>query len=63
LKTYTLNNLLVGGTQLIFQEEVIFEQRKIRRNPEKSFTKRDENDNLNNRVGIEMNQLNLVVVK
>jgi hypothetical protein len=63
LKTYTLNNLLVGGTQLIFQEEVIFEQRKIRRNSEKSFTKRDENDNLNNRVGIEMNQLNLVVVK
>jgi hypothetical protein len=31
LKYHTPNNLLVSGTQLLFQEEIILEQRKIRR--------------------------------
>jgi hypothetical protein len=33
LKTHASNNLSVGGTWLVFQKEVIFKQRKIRRNP------------------------------
>jgi hypothetical protein len=33
LKTYAPNDLSVGGTRLIFQEKVIFEQWEIWRNP------------------------------
>jgi hypothetical protein len=33
LKTYAPNDLLVGGTRLILQEEIIFEQREVWRNP------------------------------
>jgi hypothetical protein len=33
LKTYAPNDLLVGGTQLILQEEIIFEQREVWRYP------------------------------
>jgi hypothetical protein len=33
LKTYSPNNLLVSGTRLGFQEEVVFEQREVGRNP------------------------------
>jgi hypothetical protein len=33
LKTYSPNNLSVSDTQLVFQEEVVFEQREIGRNP------------------------------
>jgi hypothetical protein len=49
------NDLSVGGARLILQEEVIFEERETRRSPEKNFTKMDENVDLKNRVGIEMN--------
>jgi hypothetical protein len=31
LETHTLDNILVSGTRLIFQEKIIFEQRKVRR--------------------------------
>jgi hypothetical protein len=55
LKTHAPNDLLVGGARLILQEEVIFEQREIWRNPENSFTMMDENGDLKNRVGTEMN--------
>jgi hypothetical protein len=33
LKTYAPNDLSVGGTRLILQEEIIFEQRDVGRNP------------------------------
>jgi hypothetical protein len=33
LKTYSPINLLVSGTRLVFQEEVVFELRKVGRNP------------------------------
>jgi hypothetical protein len=33
LKTNTPIDLLVGGTRLILQEEIIFEQRQVLRNP------------------------------
>jgi hypothetical protein len=48
---------------LILQEEVVFEERELRRNPEENLTKMDENGDLNNRVMIKMNNLNLVVVQ
>jgi hypothetical protein len=63
LETYALNNLSVSGTRLILQEEVIFEKRKVRRNPDENLTKMDENGDLNNRVRINMNELNLIVVQ
>jgi hypothetical protein len=63
LETYALNNLSVSGTRLILQEEVIFEKKKVRRNPNKNLTKMDENGDLNNRVRINMNELNLIVVQ
>jgi hypothetical protein len=62
LETYALNNLLVSGTRLILQEEVNFEKKKVRRNPNKNLTKMDENGDLNNRVRINMNEHNLIVV-
>jgi hypothetical protein len=48
LKTHTLNNLTISGAQLIFQEKVILEQRKIRRDSKNGFTKMDEVGNLKN---------------
>jgi hypothetical protein len=33
LKTHTSNNLLVSGTRLIFQEEIVLKEREIRKNP------------------------------
>jgi hypothetical protein len=62
LETYAPNNLSIGGTQLIPQEEVVFEERRVRRNPEENFTKMDENGDLKNRITVKMNKLNLRVV-
>jgi hypothetical protein len=61
LETYAPNDLSVGGTWLILQE-VVFEERKVRRNLEENFTKMDENSDLKNRIRVKMNKLNLVVV-
>jgi hypothetical protein len=47
---------------LILQEEVVFEEGKVRRNPEENLTKMDENGDLKNRVRIKMDKINLVVV-
>jgi hypothetical protein len=55
LKTHAPNNLSVGGTWLVFQEEITLKQRETRRNSEKSFTEVDRNNDLKNRVGIEVN--------
>jgi hypothetical protein len=63
LETFTPDNLSVSGTQFILQEKLVFEERKVRRNPEENHTKMDENDDLNNRVRIKMIKLNLVVVQ
>jgi hypothetical protein len=38
LETHTPDNLVVSGTWLVFQEKVILEQRKVRRNAKKCFT-------------------------
>jgi hypothetical protein len=54
VKTETPNDLTVSGTWLIFQEKVILEQGKIRRDSKKSFVKVDENGDLKNRIGIKM---------
>jgi hypothetical protein len=47
---------------LILQEEVVFEEGKVRRNPEENLTKMNENGDLKNRVRIKMDKINLVVV-
>jgi hypothetical protein len=59
LETYTPNNLPVHGTRqvlqearLVHQEEVIFEKREVRRNPEESLAKVDESGDLKNEVRV-----------
>jgi hypothetical protein len=54
LKTYTPNNLLVSGTWLVFQEKIVFEQGKIGGNSKKYFIEMDEDGDLENIIGIEM---------
>jgi hypothetical protein len=63
LETHALDNLSVSGTRLVFQEKVILEQRKIRRNAKKCFIEMDEDGDLKNGIGIEMVQFDLVVIK
>jgi hypothetical protein len=48
---------------MVFQEEIVLEQGKFCRNPEIGFIKVDKNGDLKNRVRIEMNQLDLVMVQ
>jgi hypothetical protein len=54
LETHAPNNLTDSGTWLVFQEKVILEQRKIRRNSRECYTKMDEDDDLKNEIGIKM---------
>jgi hypothetical protein len=54
LETHGPDNRAVSGTRLVFQEKVIFEQRKIRRNAKKCFAKMNKDGDLKNRIGIEM---------
>jgi hypothetical protein len=54
LESHAPNSLTVSSAQLVFQEEVILEQRKNRRNSMECFTKMDEDSDLKNRIGIEM---------
>jgi hypothetical protein len=63
LETYAPNNLSASSTRLVLQEDVVFEKRKVRMNPEENLTKMDENGDMKNRVRIKMNKLNLVVVQ
>jgi hypothetical protein len=57
------DDLSLGSDTLVFQEEVMFEKREIRKDDEISLTQMDKNDNLNDIVWIQMKQLDLVVVK
>jgi hypothetical protein len=63
LETYVPDNLLVGGTRLILQEEVVSEERKVRRNLKENFTNVDKNGHLKNRIRVKMNKPNLIVVQ
>jgi hypothetical protein len=54
LETHALDKLAACGTRLVFQEKVILEQRKIKRNAKKCFVEMDEDGNLKNGVGIEI---------
>jgi hypothetical protein len=54
LETHAPNNLTISGTRLVFQEKVILQQRKIRRNAKKCFTEMDEDGDLKNGHGIKM---------
>jgi hypothetical protein len=53
-KAHTPNSLTVSSTWLIFQEKVILEQGKIRRDFKKCFAKMDEDGDLKNRIRIKM---------
>jgi hypothetical protein len=54
---------ITDGSRLIFEEEIIFEKRKTRKDGEVNLADMDENNNLNNRVGIQMDEFNLEMVK
>jgi hypothetical protein len=54
LETHPSDNLAVSSAQLVFQEEVIFEQRKVRGNGKKCFAKMDKDGNLKNGVRVEI---------
>jgi predicted house-cleaning NTP pyrophosphatase (Maf/HAM1 superfamily) len=53
-ETHTSENLVVSSAQLIFQEEVTLEKRKIKRNAKKCLAKMDEDDDLENGIRVEM---------
>jgi hypothetical protein len=54
LNTHPSDNLVVSSARLIFHEEVILEQRKVRGNAKKFFMKMDKDDDLKNGVRVEM---------
>jgi hypothetical protein len=54
LETHTSDNLAVSDAQLVFQEEVIFEQRKIRGNAKKCLIKMDKDGDLEGQIRVEM---------
>jgi hypothetical protein len=54
LKTYTPNNLLVGSARLVFQEKIVLRQGNIEGNFKNCFVEMDEDGDLNNRIGIEI---------
>jgi hypothetical protein len=47
---------------VVFQEEIVFEQEKIWRNPKIGFTKVDINDDLKNGARVDMNLFDLVMI-
>jgi hypothetical protein len=59
----TADHLLLGGARLIFQEEIVLEKKEIRENDEISLAQVDKDIDLKDRVWIQMNQLNFVIVK
>jgi hypothetical protein len=54
VETHALDNLAVSGAQLVFQEKIILEQREIRWNANKCFTKMDEDGDLKNGIRVKM---------
>jgi hypothetical protein len=54
LKTYAPDKLTVSGTRLVFQEKIVLEQGKTGGNSQKSFIEMDEDSDLKNGIGIEM---------
>jgi hypothetical protein len=54
LKTHTPNDLTVSDTRLIFQEKLILEQEKIKRDSKKSSAKMDKDGDLKNQIGNKM---------
>jgi hypothetical protein len=59
----TADDLSLGSTRLIFQEEIVFEDREIRKDGGISLAQVDKDGNLKDTVWIQMNQLDLVVMK
>jgi hypothetical protein len=63
LNADSADHLAVGGTQLIFEEEIIFEKRETRKDGEVNLADMDENRNPKNGVGIQMDKFDLEMVK
>jgi hypothetical protein len=59
----TANHLPFGSTGLIFLEEIVFKEREIWENGKISLTQVDKDDDLKDRVWIQMNQFDFVVMK
>jgi hypothetical protein len=55
LEDYAANNVPFISTRLILQQEIAFEQEKIRRHAKKGFTLMHKHDNLKDGVRVEMN--------
>jgi hypothetical protein len=55
--------LVVGNTQLILQKEIIFEEHEIKRDCEVSLTEMDEISDLNNGIGIQMDEFDFEMVE
>jgi hypothetical protein len=54
LKTYTPNNLSVSSARQVFLEKIVLEQGKIVGNSKNCFIEMDEDGDLKNGIGIEM---------
>jgi hypothetical protein len=57
------NDLGVGCTRLEFEKEVILEEIKVRFDGEKGLAEVDKDCNLQNRIGMEVYQLNVVMLQ
>jgi hypothetical protein len=55
LLAYASYNFLVGCARLVLQEELVFEQGEVWRNPKISLTEMDKNGNLKNTDRVQMN--------
>jgi hypothetical protein len=63
LDTNASNHLQFGSAGLVFQKEVMFEQREIWKNGKICLTEVDKDSNLKDRIGMQMNQLDFVVME
>ena len=63
LQADSSKDLGVGCTRLELEKEVVFKKIKIRRNGKESFAEMDKDGDLQNRVGMKIYQLNVVILQ
>lgn len=63
LEAYTLDNLPIGSTRLVFQEKIAFELWEVWRDSKQGFTDMDKDGDLQNGVRVQMDKLYLIMVK
>jgi hypothetical protein len=54
LKTDSAHHLVVGGVRLVLQDEIVFEKGEVGKNSEVSLAEMDNDSNLQNGIGIQM---------